>query len=202
MKLYHYSSEPYPVLKTRKKLGLLPPKQMLDASYLDHISFFFDPIPSKTLTMIFGTNHPFWFKGNQIYEHVIDTNDLDIDIYFHVVESKRRTELLDQFAEENNWVKDDPKLLAKWIILERRKSIAWGEIGRSRRTLEEQIKNNVGGTELAYISASSRDDFEHGRNKYAANVPHLMLYPRDGEIPVRNVFGLKIGDDHRKELKL
>lgn len=202
MNLYHYSAEQYPVLKTRRKLGLQPPKQVRDSSYLDHISFFFDPIPSKTLSLIFGKNHPFWFEGNVIYEHVVDVSDLDKDVRFHVVESKQRTELLDQFAEENNWVKDDPALLAKWLILERRKNIEWGEIGYSRAGLEKQIKQHVGGTELAYIAASSRDDFEHGRNKYAASVPHLMIYPRSGEIPVRKVFKLKIGDDHRKELTL
>lgn len=201
MNLYHYSKEKHPVLKTRRTLGMSMPKGWTGSDdYLDHISFFFDPIPSKTIATIFGSDHGFWYRGNRIIEHIIDVDTLEPDVRYHVVESVERTKLLDEFAEENNWEEDDPKLLAKWLILERRKGLANHEIGFTLSELKKQITQNKGITELAYVAASAREDFQHGKRKYAANVPHVMIYPKEGSIPVMSFNKLTIGDNTRTPL--
>lgn len=200
MKLYHYSDTQYPTLLTRRMSGLpLPGGVKVSDNYLDHISFFFDPIPSKIMPDIFSKGHPFWFAGHRIFEHVIEVNELDAKIRFEVVESLKKTTLLDEFSEKNNWVDDNPQLLKQWEALIARESVKWGEVGNTRAQLKEQIRNNVGYTQPCFILASQRDDFQFGYNKYAANVPHLMLYPATGMIAVREVYELKIGSDYRKK---
>ena len=212
MFIYHYSAKPHPTLLSKAASGVMTPAQIklvrLEARkkpykalpYCDHISFFFDPIPSEILPKIFGEGHPVWFKGNKLYEHVVSVSDLPSDIVYHVVESQKRTELLDKFSEENNWVDDDPDLLFKWQILISQQEALWGEQGIGRSKLEQQIKQNAGNTGNNYIKASERDDFEFGRNKYAANVPHLMLYPPEGKIKITQINSLIIGSKNRTKV--
>lgn len=201
MKLYHYSDSQYDVLLTRRASGA-PPLEGVKVSedYMDHISFFFDPIPSKLMPEVFSKGHPFWYSGHRIFEHIIEVNELDDLIRFEVVESLKKTALLDKFVEDNNWTFDDPKLLKEWNILIARESERWGEVGDTRTRLKAQIRKNTGITAACYVAASAREDFQDGYNKYAANVPHLMLYPKDGKIVVREVNELKIGSDYRKKV--
>lgn len=201
MKLYHYSKTQYVELQTRRKSGLPVPEGVrVSDNYLDHISFFFDPIPSKLMPEIFSKGHPFWYAGNRIYEHVIEVNELEDHIKFEVVESLKKTALLDEFAEKHNWVEDDPQLLKKWNLLILREQLKWGEVGAGRVNLKDQIRKNIGSTASCFIAASQRDDFAYGYRKYAANVPHLMLYPDTGIAVVREVNELKIGSDYRKRV--
>lgn len=201
MKLYHYSDTHYDVLMSRRASGLPAPEGVkVSEDYLDHISFFFDPIPSKIMPEVFSKGHPFWYAGHRLYEHIIDVNELEDGIRFHVVESLRKTALLDQFEEEHNWVDDDPVLLRKWNNLIADETLKNGEAGRSRTRLKIQISKNTGITASCFIAASQREDFHFGYNKYAANVPHLMLYPESGKIIIREVNELKIGSDYRKKV--
>lgn len=212
MYLYHYSAHMHQVLLSKAASGAMTHIQIKLARqearrkgyeawpYCDHISFFFDPIPASLLPTLFGDNHPFWYKGHKLYEHVIKVADLPGDIMYHVVESKNKTALLDKFAEENNWVEDNPELLLQWEMLISQKEREWRERGTRRDGLINQIKLNEGGTAEAYIQASKRDDFEWGKNKYAANVPHLMLYPPKGEIKVHEIRSLTMGWENRRNL--
>lgn len=201
MKLYHYSNTQFDVLLTRRASGS-PPLEGVKVSedYMDHISFFFDPIPSKIMPEVFSKGHPFWYSGHRIYEHIIDVNELDDGIRFRVVESLRKTALLDKFEEEHNWVDNNPALLKKWKALIAEDMIKSGEAGVSQTKLKIQIGKNTGLTASCFIAASQREDFHYGYNKYAANVPHLMLYPEGGQIIVREVNELKIGSDFRKKV--
>lgn len=204
MKLYHYSTAQYPVLLTRRKTGQPTPEGVnVSDNYLDHISFFFDPIPSRIMPEVFSKGHHFWFAGNRIFEHVIEVNELEDNIRYLVVESKREDELWNRSMQrkfKKAEGKDRERLLKEWHDLIASEKIRWGESGSGRHELKKQIRKNMGSTSLSYIAASTRDDFEDGYNKYAANVPHLMIYPSEGEVPVREVFELKIGSDYRKRV--
>lgn len=208
MKLYHYAAELYTSLKTRRASGAASPEEIKRAeaaakrfhdegAYVDHISFFFDPIPSKTLANIYGPNHRAWSKGNRLFEYVIDTKALNDDILYRVVESVRKTAYLDKFSEENNWEDDNPATLAKWVAEINALQRKWGELGNSRFGLELQIAANAGKTEQAYVIASQREDFAEGRDKYAANVPHLMVYPSSGTVAITSISSLIMGNDKR-----
>lgn len=212
MFLYHYSAHMHQVLLSKAASGAMTHIQIklarLEARrsgveawpYCDHISFFFDPIPASLLPALFGDHHPFWYKGHKIYEHVVDVNKLPADIMYHVVESKNKTALMDKFVAENNWVEDDPKLLEQWRELIDQKNREWRERGTRRDGLINQIRLNEHGTAEAFIQAAKREDFEDNRSKYAANVPHVMLYPAKGSIPVHKIRSLTMGWENRRDL--
>lgn len=201
MKLYHYAKEQYPVLLTRRRTGTqMPVGVKVSDSYLDHISFFFDPIPSRLLVSVFDKGHSFWFKGNRIYEHVVDVSTAAQDIKFHAVETPKENALFDVFAEEHNWVGNDPTLLAKWRVIIDAKQREWGELGVGRDKLIRLISQHVGKTADYYRAAKNLPDFESGYAKYAANVAHLMLYPPSGEMSITTINTLVIGDDRRTPL--
>lgn len=209
MILYHYSKELYPELLTKAQSGGMTSFQIklarmesrrkgyLDLPYCDHISFFMEPIPSQLLGELFK-GHPVWFKGNGLYEYLIDVSKLPLEIPYHVVESVKKTALYDKFCIEKNWVEDDPKLLEEWQFLEDEKAREWGEKGNRRDALIKQIDANQGIIEEAYRTAVQREDFVYNKTKYAANVPHLMLYPPTGRIVPSQIKGLAIGDNRRR----
>lgn len=211
MILYHYSKELYPELLTKAQSGSMTPIQIklarqesrrkgyLDWPYCDHISFFFEPIPSQLLGELFK-GHPVWFKGNNLYEYLIDVSKLPLEIPYHVVESVKKTALYDKFSLEKNWVEDDPELLEEWQILEDEKAREWGEKGNRRDALIKQIVANQGIIEEAYRTAVQREDFVYNKTKYAANVPHLMLYPPTGRVTPLKIRALTIGYDRRRDV--
>lgn len=206
MLIYHYSPEVRSSLLTKSApAGNRRPVKVLDITdlpYDQHISFFFDPIPSKTVASLFGDGHHAWFKGNRLIEHVVNTDVLDKDVIFHVVESVRKTALYDEFSKEHNWVKDDPKLLAMWFELIDSKMLEWGEIGASKELLLKQITLNKGKTEQLYKAARKRSDWETSKHRYASNVPHLMIYPKSGEIKVESRNVVVIGSDVRETISI
>lgn len=212
MRLYHYAPDRFASLQTRRKSGLASAdeikrseesakKYLSEGAYVDHISFFFDPIPSKTLANIYGPTHRAWAKGTKLFEYVVEVSALGHDVLYRVVESARKTAFLDKFSEDNNWENDDPAVLMKYIKEINTLQRKWGELGTGLVSLERQIALNVGKTEQAYVIASQREDFEWGREKYAANVPHLMTYPASGEVVISSISSLVMGNDTRTPVK-
>ena len=212
LKLYHYSSLLYPTLLTKRKSGAASKEEIKQAErrasgkgpdmkpYVDHISFFFDPIPSVMLSRIFGTNHQVWFTGSKLYEYTVTVDSLSDDFSFEVVESAQRTKLLDVFSEKHDWVNDNPATLKLWEAHEIKHKLQWGEIGRGKQALKVQMLGTDGDLGKAFLSAYNRPDFEDGRFKYAANVPHVMIYPSSGEIQYTAVERLTIGKNKRDPL--
>lgn len=209
--IYHYSTLRFNSLLTKREQNNLSKQEILDAEeksrklklegpYIDHISFFFDPIPSKLLAELYGPPHEVWVKDTKLFEYVVDAETLDNTMLYRVVESFRKTALLDKFSEENSWTTNDPSIFQKWMELWNRKSREWRELGENKQDLLNQIKLNKGKTELGYKLASKRSDFEDGKSLYAANVPHLMVYPKSGEIKFKTINELKIGNDARKKI--
>lgn len=208
MKLYHYSIAPHKTLLSKRKSGTATPDEINKAEknavkyhelspYVDHISLFFDPIPSSLIGKLFGGDHSTWVDGKVLYEHVVDTNVLDRDILYRVAESYKKTKFFDDFVIQNNWVDDDPDLLMKYILEEKRLMLLWGELGKGLPMLLRQIPLFQNKTTQAFRTAVKRNDFDENRMKYAANVPHLMVYPKSGKIRVESISVVTIGDDRR-----
>jgi hypothetical protein len=147
MKLYHYSKPFYKTIRTRANLGICTQEEINEAirwsklvnspgSYHDHVSFFFDPLPLKTLAKIFHGANDFWTNGNEIYEYIVDTTVLDPDILFFITESPYQVEMLDK----TDWVYTD-EFKIEYMKNKHKKMKAMGEIGNGIRDLEIQIKN-------------------------------------------------------------
>lgn len=191
-RLYHYSAAEHSELQTPRVRGTTDPKKIrvseekaklygLVGPYCDHISFFFEPIPLDILGKLFGKDHPVWFSGNKLYQHVVLLDDLS-DCPYEVVETPTQNKVADQF----DWSKEDEheKMILEFFKRQNRAKLLNGEIGYDKKNLHDQISKFRGGTRAAYIAASESEDFEDGRNKYAAGVPHLMAYPPSGKVRV------------------
>lgn len=210
MFLYHYSSMPYPSLTTRRRrtdYSRAELKEMQDLTkrmkwigdYIDHISFFFDPIPSKTVVSVFDSDHPFWIKGNQVYEHVVDISQIAQGFMYDVVESPSEVE----FLENTEWKPNDKAFFNKYMTDAAKRKLAQGETGRSVSGLMTQMRKYVGQTEYYFKKAPLTQNWsEDNRLKYAATVPHVMLYPSTGEIPVDAINVITLGSDLRKTVSL
>lgn len=207
MHVYHYSTAPRSELLTKRAQGL-PPHEIakaeqhtkrlgLVAPYIDHISFFIDPIPSKLLAEIYGGDHQAWRKGNILFEHIVDVAALGDDILFELVESVNKTKFLDEFSIKHNWVADNPETLKLWLKEIAEKSKAWGEVGRGLPALTKQIALNQNKLHDYFKAASERPDFEDGKMRYASNVPHLMVYPKSGKVAVEKVNRVTVGSNTR-----
>lgn len=209
MFIYHYSPLLFDTLQTKRKRGAATDEEIRKAQtqavrilqpgalYVDHLSFFFEPIPSEILHVLYGKDHPVWFAGNKLYEYKVDASKIPSKSLYEVVESSREVAALDKFVADNNWVEDDPKLLKEWFAFILAEKIKWGEYGNDHSKLLLQISRAQGTLEDNFFKATQRDDFKENFKKYAASVPHLMLYPTGGEVTPVSVNKVVIGNKKR-----
>lgn len=197
--LFHYSSKPLDQLLSKNLMNDV--KYEKADEYGNNISFFFDPIPSKKIVSIFPPTHGFWKDGAVIYEHVIDASKIPdrAILAYWIAESKAKLEFMDKFIKDNNWVDDNPELLARYKSELREMQLGSGEYGKNKSNLLPQIAKHKHQTENAFIAASKRSDFAENATKYAANVPHLMLYV-SAPIEVAYVNKVVLGQDQRELL--
>lgn len=199
MLLYHYSTQLYPFLLTKHQSSKLSSKEIeegleeakiicLPGPYYDHISFFFDKVPLKIIGNLFKGKNDFWKNGNEIYEYIIDTASLSNNIKYFITETPSQIKKLD----ETDWI-DSDEFFQQYMKEKKRMAEANNEIGESRSELEKQIKKYKGKTEAYYIQASKRDDFDENITKYAAYVPHVMLYPEHGKVTYITYSLVKVG---------
>lgn len=192
-KLYHYSVQEFSELQTpryrgtdkekirkaearAKLLGLVGP-------YCDHISFFFDPIPLDLLGKLFGKDHKAWFSGNKLYEHVVTLDTIGNSPY-EAVETPTQIKLMDELDWEN--ATDHEAMTIDFFKKQNRAKRMNGEIGSTQKELQKVVNRFRGTTRDYYIASSKRDDFADAFHQYAANVPHLMVYPPEGKYVVES----------------
>lgn len=213
MHLYHYANKQFDSIKSKRTQGTATAEEikkaeaearrilMPGATYVDSISFFFEPIPSEILGQLYGKGHPVWFDGNKLYEYEVKLDVLPARMLYEVVESEREMAALDKFVADHNWVEDDPVLLKKWFAFILSEKMKWGEYGDDVSKLKLQVKNNQGNIANNFLRASQREDFKENFSKYAASVPHLMVYPETGEIRYELMNLVTIGKKGSKFLK-
>lgn len=200
MFLYHYSVEPYPVLKTLEQQGKpIPDIAKQNPNYGKHVSFFHDKLPLDILPEIFPKDHFIWINGKVVYEHQVKIEDLDL-FYWKAVE----TEVEDFYRRIPDLIFDHtPAFKAyKWY----RKSFNYeGE------TLDSLIKylKKLSKVSLrdAFLSIPNKvnDPKRTGYAKpnlyqYASNIPHIMTYVKS-PIPVHQIMKSKVGSLKQTPLK-
>ncbi len=184
MLLYHYSKNSLPILKTRRLLSTeiqVQSKNKLD--YNDHISFFFERPPFEILGTIFGKDHPVWFPVNKLYEHIVDTQDLDT-FFYDLVEFPEKTIMF-----YDNSIKDSEYFKRMALVIKEKKYQ-----GTSVVDLEKACLSLKGTTREYFSLLPTRVNFSEIKGKYAATVPHLMIYPEKGYVKVRNSKQIVIGN--------
>ena len=194
MLLYHYATKKFETLKTKQAQGIVTPKDMNESldvckefydsygvrkpgNYYEHISFFFDKIPDD-ITRFFPHNHEIWRKGNVIYEHVVDLSKCEHFMY-EVVEFPEKTKLrYDDSLNPAQYVHELGKVYrAKKYIGKNIKELT--AIVKSEDLVKEQNRY--------FEKLLIRSDYKEISQKYAASVPHVMLYPAEGVMEVSGV---------------
>lgn len=202
MKLYHYSKKKLSELLTRELQGVVTEEERKDPDmvripgpYYDHVSLFFDPIPSEILGDIFPSNHHAWATGNELVEHVVDANKL-LPYAWSIVESPLKTFFFDHIPWLDNETYQEVWLKTR-LILSRMK----GDEGEDLPKLLKAIKRYQNTTRDAYLKLSRRADKDSHTSRYASLVPHLMVYTHHA-IPVDKVNRIVIGSSKRTALEL
>ncbi len=178
MKLYHYSNQEFPCLKTRRAQGAasrdelaMKPAGDRPGVYIDHISFFIERIPLDIMSEIFPTDHSVWRKNNSVFEYTIESSGIH-GLAYELVESPEKAALF----------YDDSISVAKYHSMLRKVNEENKYIGHSNKELEECCRKFLGKTRSFFEQIKSRPNYGEIKYKYAATVPHLMLYPKDGVI--------------------
>lgn len=188
MKLYHYSVTEFNELKSKIAQGIKGAGDHGIKGYSSSISFFLEPIPLD-IAEILHHEHDFWVSGRELYQHVIDTNDLPLDVDFVLTETPDKTRLL---YEEQDWSKAEgnPELVKQYKQeiedLEKKK----GYRGNGRMKLVQVCRPFTKGISKYYqemykLHCKYPEDNLIG--KYAATVPHLMVYVGKNSIRVSGV---------------
>lgn len=175
--LFHYAKEPFEVLKTLKAQGKESTYQSVNVewSYSEHISFFVDPIPADIMGRVYGKDHKVWSPGSELYEHQVIAENIGPFNY--------------RFCETPEWVElyYDPKVTDEEfpqarVAMEKRLHYK----GSSLSEFKLGYAALKGKTRTAILEVPKKPDWIDIRDKYAARVPHVMLYPAKGEVKVLN----------------
>jgi len=151
-------------------------------SSLEQISFFFDPLPFDLVTKELYEN-PMYQKGNILYEHRVNVENLNIKAW-QVIESPIKTSMLDSWTEENKELWADKVTALEEI---------YGDRGRDVEKLVKAVLRYKGKTRSYFEEAFKNPNFtDDNRSQYAAMVPHLYIYPIDGIVVPYDVKKIKI----------
>lgn len=187
MFLYHYSKDEYPKLKSLNLRKVEDGDKDFPADpmhYGNHISFLFEKIP---LNLPSKTNNMFsqWQKGSKLFEHVIDTKDLPVDLIYLITETPEKTKLL---YETQDWdkTKDNPALIAKYKeeIAVMEKKLNYSGTGRVDFVLNaKKFNSGILKHYVETMNLAKKYPDDGLLDKYAACVPHAMLYV--GQTPIK-----------------
>ena len=187
IQLYHYSIGSYPQLLTREKQGITSSRDdSVKSDYNRHISFFFEPPPLDILGTLYGPFHSVWVPGQKLFEYTVELDALG-EFYYHLVESPE----LVQFRLNPAHHKLSDKIWDRRLeALEKE----LGYIGEPKEALTKAIELNLGKTRNAYIWIRQSPYWEEVKFKYAAYVPHLMIYPKSGRIDYKEKRRVIVGN--------
>lgn len=187
--LYHYSADKYPQLETLKYRGNdvgdkygKTTKEIRPGTYSEHISFFLEQPPLDILGTIFGIKHHTWFPGNSMFEHQVDLEKVGVFKYLFV-ETPEKTKL---YYDDSVGTDEYYKRLNR---VNRTKLY----IGSSLTEFKRPYTELKGRTREFYKLLPTRPNFDELRDKYAATVPHVMLYPMSGVCPVVSCRRVTVG---------
>lgn len=194
MLFYHYSKQKHTSLKCSRltheigheameKAKAAQVRNNLPGTYYDHISLFLDPIPEKRIAALFGHKHEFWKSGNKLYMHILDSTDFPSEMGFEIVETPE----MDNWSDQFDWYHMDKYQREIAMSAFYKEMHARGFMGRGTEKMIAKCRKYIGKTERYYELARQREDAADTISKYAANVPHVMVYPPSGELTVREV---------------
>lgn len=184
IKLYHYNEVKFDILKTFEKQGKVTKEEIRKESlktkttvrpgaYYQHISFFLLPINVKDIAATYRSDHFFWYSGNKLVEHVVLLDDIN-DFKYEFVETPEKTKLYydDSIGHEEYYKLVDELNVSKKYI------------GNSKRDFSKAYNSLINEIKPAYEALKNRSNWDIIKTKYAATIPHVMIYPKEGTIKI------------------
>jgi len=197
MFLYHYANNKFNTLLTKEKQNLVIPEERKKEEkaymahyklfkykkpgyYFEHISFFFEPICLDIIAEIFPSDHSVWFSGNELYQYTVDTAKIGHFSYEIVEFPEKSTIYYDNTINDKEYHK-----LYKDIVIKN------NYVGKNFE-IEKASKHLIGLTRTYFEQFKNRPNYEEHKYKYAATVPHVMLYPYLGKIKPESVTKVQV----------
>ena len=178
MKFYHYNTEEFDALlsiaiRGKGDIGNNP------RAYNRNISLFLEPLPLN-VAEIFNNTHEFYRSGLTLIEHVVDSSAIPLDVLYTLTETPEKVALL---YGSQQWYEGMPTELIDANKKEiEDMEIDKGYIGQGRMNIIKACRSVPKGIEKYFRkSAKLHEKFPDDKinEKYAANVPHLIIYPKD-----------------------
>lgn len=179
--LYHYSVERYSELsslfsRNLEKEGFESDKND-PFSYNKSISFFLEPIPLD-LPKILENKHKFWKSGTKLYEYKISTSQLLEETPYVLVESE---EVVDLIYNKQDWdkAKGNPELIKKYKQDIKDLELKLKYRGTKITDFIKVSKKYSSGIKDRYkklVELDKKYPQDNLLDKYAATVPHVMIY--------------------------
>ena len=208
-KIYHYSDNKYTNILTLNQQPNAKRDPNRHPDYGDHVSFFIDPLPTDLITEIFdeGWSYHQLKGGTRLHEHVVDPTQIDM-IKFHLVENYHFDFLFDVIDSADSlndkYIKNSSlgKLIKKADDRLSKQRII---VGTEMSELVKYLRKYKGITRKGYervkkMKKDRPEEFERIKNKYAADVPHLMIYTKS-PIPVQSHRLVVLGKSNPNEEK-
>lgn len=204
MKLYHYASASKGVFD-----ALLTERARLSAkgegvrekypSYVDHVSFFFDPIPAAQIPEYYnkkGYQHPFWYDGHQIIEYTVDIASHRGDAFAYLLSSflLQAPDLLKAYHDANVSEQDYAVLRDAVETQFKVRGSSVKELITCVTRFKAHLRHDYVLQGLKYLTqTTSKEDWEKNKHKYAPYIPHLMVYDSTGVFKIQSHRELTLG---------
>jgi hypothetical protein len=194
MLFYHYSKHKFSSLKCSRLTHSLT-KEAIEkdksdrekfnrpGGYYDHISLFIEPIPEKSIAAIFEHKHEFWKSGNRLYMHIVDSNDFPPEMGYEIVETPE----MDVWSDRFDWYNMDKYQRQVALAAYYKEERARGLMGHGTEKMISKCQKYLGKTKQYFEVSRQRPDAADTLKQYAANVPHVMVYPPSGELFIKDV---------------
>ncbi len=179
--LYHYSVERYTELSSLAARGLqkkgFEAKESDPFAYNKSISFFFEPIPLD-LPEILRREHNFWKTGAELYQYEISTVQLKEETPYILTEGE---EIVDLIYNKQDWskVKGDASLISKYKEEIRALELKLKYKGTNIEDLirvSKKYRTGIRERYKALYELNLKYPEDNLLDKYAATVPHVMIY--------------------------
>ncbi len=179
--LYHYSVERYTELSSLAARGLqkkgFEAKESDPFAYNKSISFFFEPIPLN-LPEILHHEHNFWKTGVELYQYEISTIQLKEETPYRLTEGEEIVDLIynkqdwDKAKGNNSLIEQYKKEIQEMEVLLKYKGTDVNELIKASKKYQTGIRKKY--QELYEFHRKHPED--NLLDKYAACVPHVMIY--------------------------
>lgn len=199
--LYHYSTKGHDPLKTKEAQGfVLSPEDAKYESdrakltyypdiYSRHISLFIDPVPLN-IPELFDHKHGMWKSGVTLYKHYVEVSkemDAGGPIKFILAEAPWKRDLMSGVDFDNT--REYHAFLMRYAAMRAK----LGEQGSGVTDLNKVVDKYKGHCNQHFGAYKNDEDYETMiLPRYAAYVPHLMVYPANGELAVSKIERIKL----------